>query len=334
MPEMQPIVIHTEDLNSYGYWVKTDGMDLSRWKKNPVMLWNHHRTWKGQDDEVLPIGIGADLKIEQGKIIVTPEFDMDDEFAAKIARKYEKGHIRAASIGVSIVELSEDPKHLKPGQRRATVTKSVLLEFSLTDIPANANAVRLYDDGGKMLTLSADGDAGVPLINLSDETKNEPMELKIIAAQLGLSDSAQLADIQNAITQLKAKAAQTDGLNAQLSELKNQVEATRKSEAAQLLSAAIEERRITADQRPHFEKLFQGDFDSAKSVLLSLPKVEKLNAQISPEVREAVVDGKYQGKTFSQWQKDDSKKLISLKASNFDVFNELYKAEFGKDYRK
>lgn len=333
MPEMQPIVINTEDLNSYGFWVKTDGVDLSRWKKNPVMLWNHHRTWKGSDDEVLPIGIGVNLKVEAGKIIVTPEFDMEDEFAAKIARKYEKGHIRAASIGIRVVELSEDPKHLKPGQRRPTVTKSVMMEFSLTDIPSNSEAVRLYDDGDQVMNLSAEGDAGIPLINLSS-TKEPEMEMKIIAAHLGLSDSASLADIQNAITQLKTKAGQVDGLNAQLSELRNQVETAQKTEATALLNAAIEERRITADQRPYFEKLLQSDFSSAKSVLLSLPKVEKLNTQITPEAKEVVAEGKYQGKTFSQWQKEDSKKLTALKASNFDLFNELFKAEFGKDYRK
>lgn len=333
MPEMQPIVINTEDLNSYGFWVKTDGVDLSRWKKNPVMLWNHHRTWKGSDDEVLPIGIGVNLKVEAGKIIVTPEFDMEDEFAAKIARKYEKGHIRAASIGIRVVELSEDPKHLKPGQRRPTVTKSVMMEFSLTDIPSNSEAVRLYDDGDHVINLSADGDAGIPLINLSS-TKEPEMEMKIIAAHLGLSDSASLADIQNAITQLKTKAGQVDGLNAQLSELRNQVETAQKTEATALLTAAIEERRITADQRPHFEKLLQSDFSSAKSVLLSLPKVEKLSTQITPEAKEVVAEGKYQGKTFSQWQKEDSQKLTALKASNFDLFNELFKAEFGKDYRK
>lgn len=335
MAEMQPIVIHTEDLNSYGYWVKTDGIDLSRWQKNPVMLWNHHRTWKGDEDEVLPIGIGVDLKVENGKIIVTPQFDMDDPFAAKIARKYEKGHIRAASLGLKIIEFSEDPKFLKPGQTRATAVKSIMMEFSLTDIPSNANAVRLYDDAGHVVALSANGDAGVPIISLSNsEEKTETMELKIIAAQLGLSDGSALADIQNAITQLKTKAAQVEGLTAQLTELKNQVESARKTEAEQLLSTAITERRITADQRPHFEKLFASDFDSAKSVLLSLPKVEKLNSQLTPEAKDAIVDGKYHGKTFGEWQKADPAKLTSLKASNFEVFNDLFKAEFGKDYRK
>jgi len=38
------IRISNETLNCFGTWVKTDGVDLEQFRRNPVMLWMH---WRG-----------------------------------------------------------------------------------------------------------------------------------------------------------------------------------------------------------------------------------------------------------------------------------------------
>ena len=38
------IRISNETLNCFGTWVKTDGVDVEQFRKNPVMLWMH---WRG-----------------------------------------------------------------------------------------------------------------------------------------------------------------------------------------------------------------------------------------------------------------------------------------------
>jgi hypothetical protein len=337
----KPIVIHTEDLNSYGFWMKTDGADLSRFNANPVLLWNHHRTWAGKQDEVLPIGILKDLRIEDGRIVGTPEFDEDDEFALKIKRKYDKGHVRASSCGAKIIKTSEDPQDLKPGQRRPTVLNWELREVSLTDIPSNPSTVQmsdhssvmLYDESGDVVNLSAEDNCALPLMSLSDKNPDNDMELKVLAAQLGLTDSASLNDVQQAITQLKQKADQMPSLKAELDQLKKAENDRQKKEAQALVDQALSDRKITGEQKEHFLNLFDKDFDSTKSILESLPKLPKLNDQTNTQKGSLDGDGKYEGKTFTELRKENPKLLTELKEKDFEIFKDLYKAEFGKDYK-
>ena len=37
------IRISNETLNCYGTWVRTDGVDLYQYERNPVLLWMHER---------------------------------------------------------------------------------------------------------------------------------------------------------------------------------------------------------------------------------------------------------------------------------------------------
>lgn len=48
------IIISDESVNCYGTWVKTDGVDISQYERNPVLLWMH---WRG-----IIIGCIKDIK--------------------------------------------------------------------------------------------------------------------------------------------------------------------------------------------------------------------------------------------------------------------------------
>ena len=151
---MKRIVISDESINSRGFWVKTDGIDLSAFLKNPIMLWNHNRDWNGTINTQLPIGYWKDLRIENGVLTGEPVFDEKDEFAVRIKQKYEDGILNACSIGFTAIEWSDAPEMLKPGQSVSTVTRCRLKEISICDIPSNANAtVVLYDDDNKVINL-------------------------------------------------------------------------------------------------------------------------------------------------------------------------------------
>ena len=41
--EKNTFVISDESVNSYGYIVKTDGIDITAFERNPVMLYMHER---------------------------------------------------------------------------------------------------------------------------------------------------------------------------------------------------------------------------------------------------------------------------------------------------
>jgi hypothetical protein len=194
-------------------------------------------------------------------LIGTPEFDMNDEFAKKIAQKWDKDFLRMASAGIEIKEVSVEPSMLVPGQTRPTITKSKLLEVSIVDIGANDDALRLMK-GGKVLTLASGEECDVlPLLakpaepatkvaqekqndNNNTINNNENMNEKINLA-LGLSKDATEAEALAAIVGLQSKAKEVETL--QLAAITSAV------------NVAIAEKRITEANRDHFINLGKKD---------------------------------------------------------------------------
>ena len=193
-------VLTDESVNRYGYRVLTSGIqNLKAWQKNPVMLWCHFRDEGGRNWDYKPIGHWEDVEInDKGELSAVPVFDLTDELSQTICSKVEEGTLNAASIGFRIIETSEDPSVLVKGQTRATVTKWDLMEASIVDIPANGNAVRLYDTETLEILSAGDSAVAVPIIN--QQTKNQQMKLKAtfaaILAFLGISkEAAETTDI-------------------------------------------------------------------------------------------------------------------------------------------
>lgn len=157
---MPQFCITTEDLNTYGCWIKTEGIDLTRFSANPVMYVNHD-SWE------LPVGRWEELTVDNGAIMATPNIDTSDEMGKRLKHKVDNGYLSACSIGVRVLETSSDPKDLKSGQTRPTITKCELMEVSLVGQPANPNAtVCLY--------VNADG-KDVPI---QFNAKGESLELE------------------------------------------------------------------------------------------------------------------------------------------------------------
>lgn len=129
------IRISSESLNCYGTWVKTDGIDLGQYKKNPVLLYMH---WRG-----VVIGGIRDLRVEGTDITGEPWFDEVREESRLCKQQWEKGSLRMCSPNFDIVETSEAPELLKPGQTRPTITRSKLVEVSMVDIGGNDDNIAL-----------------------------------------------------------------------------------------------------------------------------------------------------------------------------------------------
>lgn len=148
------------------------------------MLFNH-KSWG--DSYKGPIGKWTNIRKEDGKLLADAEFDENDELAKLIASKVEGGFLSAASIGFRVVASSEDASVLLPGQSRPTVTKCKILECSIVDIPANSNALALYDDAGNKIDLSNDGDlTRLSAILQPNDNKNTSMKINLKAAYKGL----------------------------------------------------------------------------------------------------------------------------------------------------
>lgn len=337
---MGPVLfkVSDESINSYGFRLLSSGGDFTRFKMNPIALYNHMRPWKGTEDEILPIGTWSDLKVhDNGDITAMFNPDMDEEFSAKVAKKIEKKIIVAASVGIFPLEWSEDPKDLLPGQRYATITKWELREISPCDIPSNANAVQLYDQQGQAINLSDQGAIPIPKLQavtpegktpINSSQKNT-MDLKSLCLALGLAEDAHPSTIELAVNKLKDKLKLTEAENAKI---KGELADLKVEEAKQLVELALTDKRIVPAQKEAFIELFNKDFDNAKAVLQSMQPTIKLS-DIPGAGGQGPAEVKHEGMTFSELSKKHPAKLLKLKTENFEMFKALFTAEYGTEYK-
>lgn len=275
-----PFMAHTfilsdESVNAYGTRILTAGIDVSLFKRNPIMLWGHHRTYRGTKDEVLPIGKWENIRKEDNKLLADAVFDTDDPFAQSIKSKVEQGILSMCSIGINIVATSDDKTVIAMGQTRPTVVKSMIFEASICDIGANRNALKMYDEYGSALNLSqTDDNHLLPLLSLAEQinhTTNQTdstMNLKeLLARTLDLdaatSDEqllAQLGDIKSENSTLRAKVSTYEQAEAAATEAR----------LAAMVDAAITERRITADDRERYLGLARTNETDVQAILAKI----------------------------------------------------------------
>lgn len=321
------MILSDESLNSHGFWVKTRGIDQTRFLKNPVMLFNHHRTYHGKNDEILPIGRWEDLKVENGVLYGTPVFDEKDEFAMKIKNKVEGGFLSGCSIGIRIREWSDRPEDLKPGQTAPTAVVCELMEVSIVDIPSNPNSaggVVLYDSDDNVITLA---DGGLPEGLFNKQPKTLTMN-KDLTLKLGLPETATVEEICAAIDRLKAKDTEIQALKLEKANLENEVKTlkaekanAKKAEAVKLVDEAVRDGRIDAKAKERFEKLFESDFDNAKVILESIPKRTPMGGSVVPEG-----SGKFEKMS---WDDLDRQELLAeLKAKDPALYKKKYNEKF------
>jgi len=296
-------ILSDESLNSYGFWVLTSGIDLKQFKKNPVMLWNHFRAYRGTTDEVLPIGKWENIRIENGQLKADAVFDQNDEFAKKIEAKVEAGIINMASIGMCPpFTFSEDKAYLKQGQTRATVIKCKLREASVSDIGSNDNALTLYDENDNIVNLTSGAENPVKLLT------NNTKKMENIALKLGLQATATEGDVLSSIQVLNDRVASALTLSAEtltklgidpkeISTASIEVAVTNLSARAEtaeqaladqdeakcvaLVDGAIQSGKITADLRDTYLSMARLNFADAEKALEAMPVKENLASQTS-----------------------------------------------------
>ena len=124
-------------VNSYGFRTDLAGLDLERFKSNPVMLYAH--------DSSDVIGRWENIRVEDNQLKADAVFDTDDEQGKRIAGKVERGFLKGCSMGIHVKELNEV-------DNVPVATRSELMEASVCPIPSDAGAVILYDENRKELT--------------------------------------------------------------------------------------------------------------------------------------------------------------------------------------
>jgi hypothetical protein len=307
------VTISTSKLNSYGFRMLTEGADLKQFEKNPILLFMHNRPWRGTQDEILALGRVENIRIENDAILGDLVFDQNDPFAKKIEAKWDAGIYKMVSAGATPIELSDDPKHLLPGQTRRTVTKWKLEEVSVVDIAANDDAIALKSPKGDYITLK-EGECPdfIPTITNKNEKKME----KILLA-LGLGKDA---------TEDQAVAA----IQAQQSEhqtLKLTLKAEGEKAITLAVDSAIREKRIKEEQKTHFLEL---------GGKVGIDLLSKTLENIEPAIKPTEIIAGKGGKapinlSEKKWADLTAEERVHLRNEDKPNYIKLFNAEYGYD---
>ena len=303
--------ISNEIVNCYGFRVLTAGIDVEQYKRNPVLLYMHER---GN-----VVGYVKDPKVENDEITGELMFDCASEQSERCQKQFEFGSLRMVSAGLEIIETSEDPTMLVPGQTRPTITKSRLFEVSVADVGANDDAIVLEKDG-KRIMLSKDGTCGLPLITHNNNQSNKDMEQKVIALQLGLPETATENEINAKLAQLKALQQENETLKAEKQTLAE-------ARIAQFVDTAIAEKRLDAQHKEQFVKLGgQIGAEELEKTLQAMKPQVKLSAILG---HQGSAPGSASEKTYTKLSEVPAEELVKLRADNVEEYKRLYEAEYG-----
>lgn len=278
------------NINSYGFRTNLNGLNLERFNSNPVMLFSH--------DSEKVIGRWEDIKIEDGKLTAEAIFDEEDEDGKKIAGKVKRGFLKGCSIGMYVEYMDVDENGV------VTALKAELLEASICAIPSDSNAIVLYDQNRKRLSVDE-----VKQMCLSINHKNSIMteqEIKQLQASVSEKDT-KIAELQK-----------------ENEELKTQIATAKKNEVEAFLEAKIAEGKIDKSEKEGFAKLAVNDFETVKSIVDGRKPKQTLSLASLQSSGKQNTSGR-DNWNYIQWMKEDPEGLARLKAENPSEFERLQK---------
>lgn len=302
------IRLTNERVNSYGFRLLTSGGDLEQYQRNPVFLYMHER---GK-----VIGYLKDLKVENDEVTGEPVFDEATELSRQCKKQFEVGSLRMVSVGVQPIEVSDAKELLLEGQTRPTVTKWKLVEVSLVDIGANDDAI-VMQDNGMVIELGKDGNCLLPLLS-NNPINQTTMDLKKLALQLGLPETADEATVFAKIAELQKEAGASVTLKAENDKLKLAGITT-------LVDKAITEKKITVENKEHFLNLGK---------TIGAEELEKTLAAMSPNVKLSGIINHQGGSpaqqgSYTKLSEVPEAELLTMRQSDPATYKRLFKAEYG-----
>lgn len=308
------VIISTSRLNSYGCRVITSGIDYSQFEKNPILLYMHKRGYDGS----MPIGRVENIRVDGDRLIGTPVFDDEDDYAAKVSHKWDKDFLRMSSASIEPIEISTDPSVLVEGQTRATITKSKLIEVSIVDIGSNDDALKLVNKD-KVLELAAGVQSDVvPLLELSNQTQTEE---SVGAKEQNTQNKTKAMDKILLALGLAATASEDEAVIA-IKGLQNKVTTVELARVNSAIDAAVADKRTTEDKREHFLNLAKtAGFDAMKSTL------DMLKPAVKPI--DALHLGRNAEDTKKAWGDLSAEERVTLRNTNKEEYIKLYRQEYG-----
>lgn len=290
-------------INSHGFRVLLSGGIYARFDVNPVLLYDH--------DTGKLIGRWENRRIENNTLRATPIFDLKDPFAAEQARKVKEGFLKGASIGIRILKLEVINDEY-------VATEWELIEASITPIPSDAGAVRLYDENRQELSFDQ---VKLGFNTNFNHSKNQTMadEKKTVillsgstVTSLGLKPNYDERDIDLAVAEKDNK----------IKELEDKLKKEQEAKSDAFLSAAVESGKINAKQKETLTKLAKDKgFDAVKEFIETMD--EKPQVSLKDLEQKQKLAAERAGWSFLDWMKKDQKGLEDMRLNNKAEYERL-----------
>ena len=138
--ELYTFIVSSDHIDRVGDKMNVSGIDLSEYKRNPIVLRNH---------EGKAIGTAKNIYVQDNKLLADTYFDEITPESRETKAMIDAGTLKTASIGFEPIEMKE--RDLREGDEVYTksrpwitrineIAKSIMLEFSIVDLPANIYA--------------------------------------------------------------------------------------------------------------------------------------------------------------------------------------------------
>jgi hypothetical protein len=239
--------------------IKSDGLDLSCFSENPLMLADHDWTTGGI------IGKWENVKIEGGKLLANAKFSTKKLKAIELKDLSDDDFLNAVSIGGTPLEC-----HLETidGEEVLVCTKFLVLEASLCAVPMNKGCIAFYNQYYQPIEAWTFSDFITP--NIDKTTPDTDMDFERFALAMGLPKTATEAEIMAKMSE--ATAAATNLAAFQKAQKDNQ-----RAEMVGILDKAVADNRLDATLKDGYLTLSETNFDLVKKTIEALQAPVKLS---------------------------------------------------------
>ena len=278
-------------VNQRGFRILNNGLDLERFKANPVILNSHNNSVESV------IGRWENIRIEKNLLLAEPVFDESNEQGLKISQQVNNGFIKGCSLGID--PLSRDNFLVEPSGDLVLV-KGEIYEASIVAVPSNANAlVKLYAQSNKMK--EKDADEFFKPFHLNDK--------KVLQLQSEVNLLTESRDLyKSKYEELQAKESKA------LEDLKNDA-----------LDKAIKEGKINATSRNKYKCMLDLDYDMTISILAEMKPKQSLSALLEAPSKDPNELDK------SKWGLEEYRKYAPFELrDNPDLYKKLVQESLNK----
>lgn len=304
-------VVSDESVNTYGFWLRTSGIQLDNAQANCPAYFNH-ATWE------VPLGHWENIRAVNGELLADVVIEGANDREKEFIRKIENGDIKGASVGVDPIAWDSSTINLKDGQTAPALLESELFEISLAPLPGNKNALALKSKDG-LITLSESTKATlIPYLN------NKP-DMKQIAQLIGLSENATESEIQNAIRLMLA-----ENKNAVSMRKHIETQAAEALDSDEKKNLFVELSKTNFEQALVFLNLNKKDTDANAGAETTAPSKVQKNVKVSDLVQKAKAQlgktGAEEGKdSFDYLQKHNPVELARIRKEEPEQYAQLAK---------